>query len=168
MLVSEERLPAEFDSWLDAIGSASDFEPPALPSEEQLGVVVASTEYRSRRPRAWERIGWQDSLLFKVFFTVTRFWKTRGDNLRKHWIGHRANHANFLAKHFTTELDGEQVPYSVTETSRVCSSCVEFFNVIESDTRKLVRPCPGSVNLAGLERDRYVDVRPVRSGEDLQ
>lgn len=99
--------------------------------------------------------------MFKLFFTVTRFWGY-GDNLRKHWIGHRANHANFLAKKFTTELDGEQVAYSVTGNAGVCSSCAEFFNVVSPDDRKLVRACPGSVTFGAAQRDVYYDVKPVK------
>jgi len=53
------------------------------------------------------------------------------------------------------------VPYSVTNNAEVCSSCVEFFNVIGPRDRKLVRACPGSVVFAGLERETYYDVVPV-------
>ena len=91
-------------------------------------------------------------------------WHTRGgDNLKKHWLGHRANHANFLSKKVTTELDGEQVPYSVTGNEGVCSSCVEFFNVIEVDSRKLVRACPGAVTFGGAKRDIYYDIKPFKT-----
>ena len=70
--------------------------------------------------------------------------------------------ANFLAKKYTTEVDGEQVPYSVTENSGVCSSCVEFFNITSNDSRKLVRACPGSITFSKVERNQYYDVKPVQ------
>ena len=76
-------------------------------------------------------------------------------------MGHRANHANFLSKKVTTEVDGKQVPYSVTGNESVCSSCVEFFNIIEVNSRKLVRSCPGAVTFGGAKRDIYYDIKPV-------
>jgi hypothetical protein len=62
---------------------------------------------------------------------------------------------------FTTKIDGEDVPYSVTENAGVCSSCAEFFNVVEDGSRKLVRACPGSVIFGGAPRNVYLDVKPV-------
>ena len=53
--------------------------------------------------------------------------------------------------------------YSVTENAEVCSSCVEFFNLVSEDSRKLVRSCPGSITLSGAKRDIYYDVRPVKN-----
>lgn len=92
---------------------------------------------------------------------MTGFWR-RGDNLARHWLGRRANHANFLAKRHATEIDGERGAYSVTGNAGVCSSCAEFFNVVAPDDRALVRACPGSVTIGGAERDVYYDVRPYR------
>lgn len=98
--------------------------------------------------------------MFKILFSVTRFWGW-GDNLKKHWIGHRANHANFLARQHVTQIGGESVPYSVTGSERVCSSCAEIFNVVADDSRKLVNACPGSVTFGGAAKDTWVDVKPV-------
>jgi hypothetical protein len=161
MLMSDRRLPAEFDRFLDAEIAESDFQPDALPDARQLAELVDSPEYRNNKPQGWERVGRSDAIVFKLLFTLARFWK-RGDNLKKHWLGHRANHANFLTRRFTTEVEGERVPYSVTENASVCSSCVEMFNLIERDSRKLVRACPGSVIFAGAPRDTYLDVKPNR------
>ena len=86
------------------------------------------------------------------------------DKLDRHWLGHRANHANFVAKEHTVELDGEDVPYSVTENASVCSSCAEFFNVTSSDSRKLVCACPGSAIFGGAPRDSFLEVAPIQIG----
>ena len=161
MLMSASRLPEAFDAFLDAELSESGFVPEELPTRSQLQQLVDSTEYQDSKPDEWENKTTLDAIMFKLFFTVTRIWK-RKDTLKKHWLGHRANHANFLAHHFTTELDGEQVPYSVTENAGICSSCVEYFNVIDDNTRKLVRACPGAVTFGGSKRDAYLDVNPVR------
>lgn len=159
MVMSARRLPAELDRFLDAELTPSDFVPSRLPSRDELQGLVDSRAYTEQKPRGWEAIGLVDAIMFKVLFTLTRFWGI-GDNLKRFWLSQRANHANFLARHFTTRVGGEDVPYTVTENAGVCSSCVEFFNVVD-DARKLVRACPGSVIFGGAQRDTYMDVKPV-------
>jgi hypothetical protein len=160
MLISRVPLPQPLERHLDATLEPTDFLPATLPSEVELESLVSSKEYQNAKPDDWEGIGWKDSLLFKAFFGVMRVWK-RGDNLARHWIGQRANHANFLSRRYTTEIDGQEVPYSVTRSKRVCSSCVEFFNLVGQGSRKLVRSCPGAVAFGGAPMDRFLDVRPV-------
>jgi len=159
MVMSDHRLPEALDDYLDSEMSASDFAPESLPTAEVLSDIVSSAEYQSQKPNQWEKTGLKEAVAVKMLFTVNRFWGI-GDNLKKHWLGHRANHANFLSKKVTTEVDGEQVAYSVTGNESVCSSCVEFFNVIEADSRKLVRSCPGAVTFGGAKRDIYYDIKP--------
>lgn len=161
MMMSENRLPEAMERFRDAELGVSDFQPESLPTDAELAEVVASDEYQQGKPSDWEGIGLKDAVMFKTLFTVNGFWR-RGDTLKEHWVGHKANHANFLAKRFTTEIDGEAVPYSLTENSRVCSSCAEFFNLASPDSRKLVRSCPGAVTFAKAPKDVYVDVRPVK------
>ncbi len=159
MLVADHELPG-LDRALDARIDASGFRPEALPTDEQLHELVESEEYEEQKPDEWERISWRDACIFKILFTLTGFWR-RGDSLRRHWIGHRANHANFLARRFTTRIEGEQVAYSVTGSARVCSSCVQFFNLMQPVDRKLVQACPGAAIFAGAKRDAYYDVQPL-------
>lgn len=161
MMMSAWKLPEAFDPYFDAELTKTDFRPENLPSTADLQHLVTSEAYQSNKPPSWEAKGIQDAVMFKVLFSLTRFWGW-GDNLKHHWLSHRANHANFLAHHFTTEIDGEAVPYSVSENAGICSSCVEYFNVIDDKTRKLVKACPGSVTFGGTKRDVYLDVKPVR------
>lgn len=163
MVVTARRLPRSFEDLLEAEISVSDVPPPDAASREALEELVDSVVYREKRPDGWEDLGFADAALLKALFTLTGFWG-RGDDLRRHWLGHRANHANFLARHHTVEIDGEDVPTSVTGTEGVCSSCAEVFNVVAPDSRKLVRACPGSVLFGGAPRDSLLDVRPVRIG----
>lgn len=160
MLMSETRLPHICDPFLDAEVSMSDFSPEQLPDRKQLMQLVNSEAYTEQRPDEWEQPGMKDSLMFKTLFSLTGFWGW-GDNLRSHWVNHRANHANFLSHQFTTEIDGNEVAYSVTNNDGVCSSCVEFFNIIDSQNRKLVRACPGSITFARLEKNLYYDIKPI-------
>ena len=128
MLMSEERLPESLDAHLDAILEESNFTPKTLPSQEILEAVANSKAYREGMPDAWERVKWYEHVMLKSFFGIFRFWKW-GENLKTYWLSHRANHANFVSKTITTEIDGEAVPYTLTEDKGVCSSCAEFFNV---------------------------------------
>ena len=159
MVMSDHRLPDALDRFRDAEMLTSDFMPERLPTPGELQEIVGSEEYQKNKPKEWEGIGLIDAIMFKLFFTFTRFWGI-GDNLKKYWLSQKANHANFLARKFTTEVDGEQVPYSVTENAGVCSSCAEFFNVNNETSRKLVRACPGSVFFGGAERNIYYDIKP--------
>ena len=114
MLMSARRLPSELDGFLDAELAPTDFQPESLPSSEELQSIVDSDAYNEQKPSGWEAIGLKDAVMFKVLFTLSRFWGLR-DNLKRFWLSQKANHANFLARHFTTRLHGEDVPYSVTE-----------------------------------------------------
>ncbi len=163
MIMSDHPLPGALNRFLDSKMSESDFKPESLPDNTDLQKIVDSETYQASKPGAWEGISWWDALMFKTMFTVFRFWG-RGDSLKKFWLSQRANHANFLSREYTTEKDGQQIPYSVTENAGVCSSCVEFFNVIETDSRKLSRACPGAVIFGGAKREIYYDVKPVPAG----
>jgi hypothetical protein len=163
MLVSDHRLPQSLEPFLDASMEVSDFLPERLPSRSELEDVVASPAYQQAKPAGWEAIGLKDAVMFKTLFSLTGFWG-RGDNLNKHWLTQKANHANFLSRSFTTRVGDEEVPYSISENAGVCSSCVEFFNVMERDRRKLVRACPGAVIFGGVQRDVYFDLKPVGKG----
>lgn len=162
MLMSDHRLPPELDRFLDAEMAVSDFLPEQLPGEDELREIVASEEYQTQKPDEWEGIWWKDAFMYKMLFTLTRFWG-KGDNLNKYWLHQKANHANFISRKVTTEIDGEQVPYSVTDNAGVCSSCAEFFNVVGSSSRKLVRACPGAVTFGGAQRTIYYDIKPVQT-----
>ena len=161
LVVSAQSMPDIYHRYLDATISESDFLPAQLPDRNALKKLVKSEKYRSQRPDEWEKPGLKDSIMFKVMFSLTGFWGW-GDNLKSHWLNHRANHANFLSHQYTTEIDGEDVAYSVTDNDGVCSSCAEFFNIIEQGSRKMVRACPGSITFAGVKRNVYYDVNPVK------
>ena len=159
MVVTAKPLAAAFNSFFEVKLSRSNVMPERLPTLKELQALVEDEKYSQIKPRQWEKKGIVDAVMFKILFTVTRFWGI-GDNLKSHWLTHRANHANHLAQTFSTEIDGQKVPYSISENAGVCSSCVEFFNIIEPETRKLVRSCPGAITFGKTERDIYYDVDP--------
>lgn len=166
LLVADHRLRGSVQRYLDATMAVSDFEPESLPDLIELKEVVDTPEYQTTRPDEWQKYSLLDRVMMKIMFTLTGFWG-RGENLSTAWLGHQANHANFLAKRFTADIDGEAVAYSVTENAGVCSSCVEFFNLVSDDSRKLVRSCPGSITLSGAARGVFYDVRPVGVSESF-
>lgn len=161
LVVSEKKLPEKYNQFLEARMIGTDFSPQSLPGQSDIKKLVESDEYQSQRPDEWENKTFKEGLMYKIMFTLTGFWGI-GDNINKHWNNHRANHANFLTHKYTANIDGEHIPYSVTENDGVCSSCVEFFNIIDQDSRKMVRACPGSVYFSSVERDKYYEVQPVK------
>ena len=98
MLMSDHKLPEAMDPYFDAEMVLSDFQPEALPDEKGLQEIVDSESYQNEKPDDWEKIGIKDSVMFKVLFSITRFWK-RGENLNKFWLSQKANHANFVSGH---------------------------------------------------------------------
>ena len=160
LLVSGVRLPEELEPFLTATVEESVFKPSRLPEPYELAVLVGTDCYQDNKPGKWEQVRFYEKILFKMFFTLTGFWKLH-DRWDKHWLTHRANHANFLCKRFTTEIDGEKVAYSISENAGICSACMEIFNVISPDSRKLVRACPGSILTGCLKKEIYYDVRPI-------
>ncbi len=160
MMMSENKLPKAFEKHLDSEITATDFVPKSLPTALELQKVVNSDSYQKNKPEEWEAKTLMDAIMFKTLFSLTLFWKW-GDNLKNKWLSHKANHANFLSHDFTTEIDGESVPYSIAENAGICSSCVETFNIIDQNSRKLVRACPGAATFGGAKRDVYLDVKPM-------
>ncbi len=161
LVVSEEKLPETYSHYLDAKLSGTDFEPQSLPGRSDIKNLIDSEEYQNQRPDDWEKKTFKQGLMYKILFTLTGVWGI-GDSLKSQWNNHRANHANFLSHRYTTNIDGEHVPYSVTNNDGVCSSCVEFFNLIEQDSRKMVRACPGAVHFSSVELNTYYDIQPVK------
>lgn len=160
VLVSEKQLPAMFDPHLEAHIRESDFMPATFPTGEEMEQLVASPCYQELKPQGWEKVRVHERIMLRVVFALTGFGKWR-ENFYTHWLPHRANHANFLCKKYTTELDGVQVPYSISENRSVCSPCAEFFNLVAKRDKKLVRACPGSIISGVAKRGLFYEVRPL-------
>jgi len=161
LLVSAQRLPQDFETFLEARYSESDFSPPYSPSDEEIEELVASPEYQENKPRDRELMGLKDAILQKLLFSVTGLWR-QGDNFSKFRPKQCTTHANFILHRFTAKYDGEEVPYTVKDSLGVCSSCMETFNLIDRDSRKLVAPCPGAVKFGGAKQGVFLDVEPAK------
>ena len=132
----------------------SDFKPARLPTSGEIAELVQSVSFQRRRPRVWDNI----EPVEKEF--QRRWFERHGINetfdFDRIFMIHSANHSNFIAPKFYVPLKGSKSPYSVASSAYVCSSCLEFFNILgEQWPVKYVVPCIGAVQFARLPRDRY-------------
>ena len=136
----------------------SDFKPERFPTSEEIYQLVELQEFQARKPRSWDKTDpletdfyrrWFDRLHVREPFDFDQLFRI-----------HSANHANFLEpRGFVTE-NGVRVPYSIADSIHVCSSCLEFFNILgEQWPLKYVVPCIGAVQFAHLPLNRYFEVR---------
>ncbi len=109
LLMTATRLPAEYDAFLDAEVTESDFQPERFPDDDEIQELVDSKAYQSGKPSDWELVGFWEAIGMKLFFTFLGFWKL-GETMKKYWPRQCASHANFLGHHYTVALDGEDVP----------------------------------------------------------
>ena len=143
----------------------SDFKPDRIPSAKQIPLLIQSEEYQKRKPREWDK----PDPLEKDFY---RRWFERNQinepfDFDRILMSHSANHANFLDPRFFVNLNGFVVPYSISDSIHVCSSCLEFFNILgEQWPVKYVVPCIGAVQFAHLPTDQYVEVKIQRGNNN--
>jgi hypothetical protein len=82
-----------------------------------------------------------------------------GNELSSHIVPPDPAYKAGLEGHLPANLNGVIAPYSVADSLRVCSSCLEFFNILGGQWRvKYVTPCIGAVMFARLPADRYLEV----------
>jgi hypothetical protein len=135
----------------------SDFKPERLPSSEEIVQLTRSQAFQKRKPREWDKVE-----SFEKEFYQRWYERHRPDELfdfEKLFMSHSANHANFLDPRFSINLSGIIAPYSIADTIHVCSSCIEFFNILGSQWLvKYVVPCIGAVQFAHLPINLYCRV----------
>jgi hypothetical protein len=160
LLVSSFDL-AEYGLLPETIIRQSLFSPPILPDYETKKRMTRLEGYQRAKPGEWENIGSNELELSRKWLPMLGM---RKKSFQEIFVSHCANHANFIApQYFITDEKGI-VPYSIDKTSGICSSCMEFYNIIGSDFhRKLVVPCPGSVLFAGLPVNKYFEVVSTKS-----
>lgn len=135
----------------------SDFRPDRLPSLDGLAELIKSQEFQNRKPSIWEKVDPLDKQFYQRWYE-----RHRPDEIfdfDEIFAHHSANHANFLDPKFFVNQNGIMVPYSIADSIHVCSSCLEFFNVLgEQWPVKYVVPCIGAVQFARLPKDQYFEV----------
>jgi len=135
----------------------SNFKPDRLPSLREILELTESDEYRKRKPKGWDKPDPIEKDFYQRCFE--RYGGTGSFDFDKILISHSANHANFLNPKFFIPLNDTKVPYSIADSIHVCSSCLEFFNILgEQWPVKYVVPCIGAVKFAGLPMNQYLKV----------
>ena len=138
----------------------SNFKPDRLPSQNEILELTESNEYQKRKPPGWDKPDPLDKDFYQRWFD--RQQKKEPFDFDQILLSHSANHANFLDPKFFVTVNGIITPYSIADSLHVCSSCVEFFNILGEEWQiKYVTPCIGAVMFARLPIDRYFEVRVV-------
>jgi hypothetical protein len=136
----------------------SNFKPNHLASYEELLPLIRSEEYRRLKPDVWEKVDPLDKEFYQWWFERHRSQELF--DFDKIFAHHSANHANFLDPKFYVSVNGAIAPYSIADSIHVCSSCLEFFNILGEQWQvKYVVPCIGAVQFAHLPMDQYFEVR---------
>jgi hypothetical protein len=132
------------------------FEAPKLPDREGKLKLIKQESYQKAKPGEWEDIDADGPDLHNEWLKMMG---VRGVSYEELFITHRANHANFIEPAYFIIEENRPVPYSIDQTSHICSACLEFFNIIGARFRKkMVIPCPGAVLFAGMVPNRYYEV----------
>jgi hypothetical protein len=141
----------------------SNFKPEHLPSYEEVLQLIKSEKYQDLKPDVWEKVDPLDKEFYQRWYE--RHQPQELFDFDKIFEHHSANHANFIDPKFLTQRDGIKAPYSIADSIHVCSSCLEFFNILgEQWSVKYVVPCIGAVQFAHLPLNRYFEVR-IQSGD---
>jgi hypothetical protein len=138
--------------------NASSFKPDHLPSYEEVLQLIQSEKYQSLKPDVWEKVDPLDKEFYQRWFERHQLQELF--DFDKIFAHHSANHANFIDPKFLINTDWIKAPYSIADSIHVCSSCLEFFNILgEQWSVKYVVPCIGAVQFARLPIDQYFEVR---------
>ena len=138
--------------------AGSNFMPDRLPNLEEISQLVQSREYQKRKPSEWDKPDALERDFYQRWFG--RQQRKEPFDFDRILLSHSANHANFLDPKFFTNLNGTMAPYSIADSIYVCSSCLEFFNILGSQwPTKYVVPCIGAVQFAHLSMDHYFEVK---------
>jgi len=136
----------------------SNFKPDRLPSPKEILELTESDEYRKRKPKGWDKPDPIERDFYQIY--LERYGATDSFDLDRLLKYHSANHANFLNPKFYITLNESKVPYSIAGSIHVCSSCLEFFNILGDQwSLKYVVPCIGAVKFAGLPMNHYFEVK---------
>lgn len=142
----------------------SNFKPDRLPSLREILELTKSDEYRKRKPKGWDKPDPIERDFYQIY--LERYGATDSFDFDRILKYHSANHANFIDPKFLINTDGIKSPYSIADSIHVCSSCLEFFNILgEQWPVKYVVPCIGAVQFAHLPMDQYFEVR-IQRGND--
>jgi hypothetical protein len=132
------------------------FKPKRLPTAEEKIRLIQRPSYQNAKPAPWDCFDEAEMARQKQWMRQAGI---RVKSFQELFLTHCANHANFIEPEFYVRTDEARAPYSIAPTMKICSACLELFNVLGSAFRlKYVVPCPGAVLYAGLAVNRYIAV----------
>ena len=135
----------------------SNFTPNRIPSSDEISQLIQSREYETIKPTEWDKPDPLERDFYQRWFERNRI--NEPFDFDKILLSHSANHANFIDPRFFVNMNETKAPYSIADSLHVCSSCLEFFNILgEQWIKKYVVPCIGAVQFAHLPADRYFEV----------
>jgi hypothetical protein len=141
----------------------SSFEPDHLPTYDEIRQLTQSEDFKKLRPGEWDTLDPLEKDFYQKWFERER--PGEPFNFDQILLSHAANHANFLDPRFFATRDGTKAPYSIADSIHVCSSCLEFFNILgDAWPVKYVVPCVGAVQFAHLPMNHYLKVGIVQPG----
>ena len=161
LIVSNSPLDVpDLESPITIMGS--NFMPDRLPNPDEISQLVRSKEYQKRKPSEWDKPDPLENDFYQRWFE--RQERKEPFDFEKILLSHSANHANFIDPKFFINMNGAKVPYSIADSIYVCSSCLEFFNILgEQWIEKYVVPCICAVQFAHLPMDHYFEVKTLRA-----
>jgi hypothetical protein len=135
----------------------SNFRPTRFPSSEEISQLIESQEFQKRKPSEWDKPDPLEKDFYQRWFG--RYQADEPFDFENILLSHSANHANFLTPKFYVSVNKAIAPYSIADSIHVCSSCLEFFNILGSQwPTKYVVPCIGAAQFAHLPMNQYLRV----------
>ena len=132
----------------------SNFKPDRLPTLDEIEALAKSPAFQRRKPAIWDKTDPLEKDFYQRWFE--RLGTNEPFDFEQILMFHSANHSNFLDAKFFVLLAEGIAPYSIADSLRTCSSCLEFFNVLGDQwPLKYVIPCWGAVQFARLPQDQY-------------
>jgi hypothetical protein len=154
LLICEKPL-SEFgiDLLPDTTIEKAKFKPKRLPDQESIRSLAEKEKFKHYCPPEFLDIGAMDEKMKDRWMKIMG---VRGITYDEVFVEQCANHANFIEPEYFLETNNGIVPYSIGKTSRICSACLEFFNIIGDQYKDMyVVPCPGAVLFAGMSVNKY-------------
>ena len=160
LLVSERPLSEHgIDLVPETIIEKVKFKPARVPGKdrEKLKNMSENVSFHKECPPAFFDMGAMDKGLQERWLKVMGI---RGISYEQLFVEQCANHVNFIEPEYYIQTENKIAPYSIGKTNKVCSACLQFFNIIGREfENKYVVPCPGASLFAGMAVNKYYQVQ---------
>lgn len=154
LLISEKPLTQfGLDLLPETTIKKANFRPKHLPDNKTVKRLAEKDGFKHYCPPEFLDIGSMDEKMKDRWMKIMG---VRGITYDEVFVEQCANHANFIEPEYFLDTANGIAPYSIGKTSKVCSACLEFFNIIGSKYKnKYVVPCPGAVLFGGMSVNKY-------------